>query len=102
VPPVFPSGAGRISPLEAEGYRFLVVSASPACYLASAARFLPVDAVIATPCGMDAEGVYTGEVGENCQGWISPADRGYLAANHLTLDYDASRAYGDSRSDLPC
>ena len=97
----FRQGRDELARLKAEGYRILVVSASPACYLHLLPEFLPVDAVISTPCGMDAEGVYTGKVGENCQGVDKPLRIAeYLAANHLTLDYDASRAYGDSRSDL--
>ena len=64
---------------------------------------LGFDAVLATPCGLGPDGQrYTGLVGENCKG-VEKSLRiaAYLAANHLELDWEESRAYGDSLSDVP-
>lgn len=99
---VFPKAREEMARLHAEGYRILVVSASASVYMDMLPEFLPADGVIATACGWDADDCCNGRVGENCKGVQKPLRIAeYLAANHLTLDYDASRAYGDSASDAP-
>ena len=99
---LYPLGAAELNRLRAEGYRILFVSASPDVYMRVLPEFLPADAVIATPCGLDNDNRYTGLVGENCKGIDKPLRIAeYLAANHLELDWEHSRAYGDSPSDAP-
>lgn len=99
---IFRQGEAELARLRAEGYAIVVVSASASAYMNVLPEFLPVDGVLATVCGVDADGRYNGRVGENCKGVQKPLRIAeYLAANHLTLDYDASRAYGDSASDAP-
>ena len=51
---------------------------------------------------MDADGIYTGDSGENYKGLQKPLRlASYLAAKRWELDWDASCAYGDSASDWP-
>lgn len=99
---VFQPGAAEAARLRDAGYHVLVVSASASAYMNVLPEFLPADGVLSTICGVDADGRYNGRVGENCKGLQKPLRIAeYLAANHLTLDYNASRAYGDSASDAP-
>lgn len=99
---MFRDGRTEIDRLKAEGYTIMVVSASSEAYMHLLPEFLPVDAVLATRCGIDVNDVYTGQVGQNCKGIEKPLRiAAYLAAHHMELDYDASRAYGDSLSDAP-
>lgn len=101
-PRFFRQGVAEVTRLHEEGYVVLVVSASAELYMRLLPEFMPVDAVLATRCGLDAAGRYTGQVDENCKGVQKPLRIAeYLAAHHLELDYDASRAYGDSPSDIP-
>ncbi len=100
---LYPAGLKELRRLREEGYRVLLVSASPEVYMNAVGRALGVDAVLATPCGLSPDGKrYTGLVGENCKG-VEKSLRiaAYLAANHLELDWEQSRAYGDSFSDAP-
>lgn len=100
---LFPAGIAELRRLQQAGYRVLLVSASPEAYMLAVGRALGVDAVLATPCGLTPDGQrYTGLVGENCKG-VEKSLRiaAYLAANHLELDWEQSRAYGDSLSDVP-
>lgn len=99
---VFRQGAAEVARLREAGYHVLVVSASASVYMNVLPEFLPADGVLSTVCGVDADDRYNGRVGENCKGVQKPLRIAeYLAANHLTLDYSASRAYGDSASDAP-
>ena len=100
---LFPAGMAELRRLQREGYRLLLVSASPEVYMRAIGQALGFDAVLATPCGLGPDGQrYTGLVGENCKG-VEKSLRiaAYLAANHLELDWEESRAYGDSLSDVP-
>ena len=99
---VFADGLAELKRLREAGYRIVVVSASASVYMRVLPEFLPVDAVMSTVCAVDAEGRYNGLIGENCKGLQKPLRIAeYLAASHATLDYDRSRAYGDSASDAP-
>lgn len=99
---IFRDGRAEIERLKTEGYTVVVVSASAEAYMHLLPEFLPVDAVLATRCGLDADDVYTGQVGQNCKGVEKPLRiAAYLAAHHMELDYDTSCAYGDSLSDAP-
>ena len=97
---VFRDGLAELSRLRQEGKRILVVSASASVYMRVLPEFLPVDGVLSTVCAVGADGRYNGLIGENCKGIQKPLRIAeYLAANHLTLDFDTSCAYGDSASD---
>lgn len=99
---VYQEGLQELRRLREEGKHILVASASASVYMRVLPEFLPVDAVLATDCAIDADGRYNGLIGENCKGLQKPLRiASYLAANHMTLDYDASCAYGDSASDAP-
>lgn len=98
----FSGAVQEMQRLKDEGYHVLVVSASVTAYMDVLPSYLPADDVIATVCGMDGDGKYNGYLGDNCRGVQKPLRiAAYLAANHLLLDYEASRAYGDSPSDEP-
>ncbi|MGN1020449.1 MAG: HAD family hydrolase [Aristaeellaceae bacterium] len=98
----FQEGLQELWRLREEGYRILVVSASADVYMRVLPEFLPVDAVLATTCEVDAGGRYTGGVGVNCKGEEKPRRiAAWLDAQGLTLDVEASCAYGDSPSDAP-
>ena len=82
---LFPAGMAELRRLQREGYRLLLVSASPEVYMRAIGQALGFDAVLATPCGLGPDGQrYTGLVGENCKG-VEKSLRiaAYLAANHL-------------------
>lgn len=99
---VFREGLAELQRLKAEGYHVLVVSASASVYMRVLPEFLPVDDVLSTVCAVDADGRYNGLIGENCKGLQKPLRIAeYIASRHFTVDYDASRAYGDSASDAP-
>ena len=98
----FKDGLAELQRLRKEGKKILVVSASASVYMRVLPEFMPVDAVLATVCAVDADGRYNGLIGENCKGLQKPLRIAeYLAANHMTLDYETSCAYGDSDSDAP-
>ena len=86
--------------LKAAGYTIVVVTASAEAYMRLLPEFLPVDAVLSTPCET-MDGVYTGVVGVNCRGEEKVRRiQAYLQAQDMEVDAD-SRAYGDSASDAP-
>lgn len=98
----FKDGLEELKRLRKEGKKILVVSASASVYMRVLPEFLPVDAVLSTVCAVDEDGRYNGLIGENCKGLQKPLRIAeYLAANHMTLDYATSCAYGDSASDAP-
>lgn len=98
----FQDGLKELWRLRGEGYRILVVSASAEVYMRVLPEFLPVDAVLCTACPVDADGCYTGEVGDNCKGDEKPRRiEAYLKTQQLRLDKSRSCAYGDSPSDAP-
>lgn len=98
----FRDGFKELCRLRGEGYRILVVSASPDVYMRVLPEFLPVDDVLATPCALDNAGRYTGEVGANCKGDEKPLRiAAYLKEQDLSIDRSRSRGYGDSPSDAP-
>lgn len=97
-----PGARAELGKLRAEGFRIVVVTASAEVYMRLLPEFLPVDDVIATRCPLDAEGRYTGDVGENCKGDEKPRRiQAWLEERGLTADWPACRAYGDSLSDAP-
>ncbi len=99
---LYEAGIAEMKKLKSQGYYVLVVSASPSVYMDVLPEFLPADGVISTVCGLDAQACYNGLVGENCKELQKPLRIAeYLASNHLVLDPQQSRAYGDSKSDAP-
>lgn len=98
----FQDGLREMDRLRAEGKRIVVISASPEVYLRLLPEFMPVDAVLATPCTLDDSGCYTGEVPVNCRGEEKLRRlRRYLTENDLSIDRAASWSYGDSLGDRP-
>lgn len=101
-PNFFPEGKKTLAQLKAEGKRLIVISASADVYMRVLPEFMPVDAVLSTRCEVDAHGCYTGKIESNCKGEEKPRRlAAYLETQHLTLDKEASCAYGDSPSDAP-
>lgn len=98
----FTDGLREMERLKAEGKRIVVISASPEVYMRLLPAYMPVDAVLATPCTLDAEKRYTGEVPVNCRGEEKLRRlRVYLEEHDLSIDRAASCSYGDSLGDRP-
>ncbi len=97
-PRLRPEGLREIERLRRDGLRIVVLSASTDVYMRLLPEIVPADDVLATPCLLDADGRYTGKMGENCRGaekvrrW-----REFSAREGLR----ALRAYGDSPGDAP-
>ena len=93
---LYPDAVREMRKLSEEGFRIIVITASPSVYMRMLPVLLPVHTVLATPC-LETDGRYTGKVGPNCRGeqkivrWDAWRDSRMQAV----------RAYGDSRSDLP-
>lgn len=98
----FHDGFKELCRLRGEGYRIVVVSASPEVYMRVLPEFLPVDDVLFTTCSLDQNGCYTGDVGVNCKGNEKVLRiESYLKERGLSIDRAHSRGYGDSPSDAP-
>lgn len=100
-PRLFEDAIAELWRLKSTGHTVVVVSASADVYMHLLPEFLPVDAVLATRCTVE-NGAYNGKVEANCRGEEKPRRiAAWLAENGLTLDAEASCAYGDSVSDAP-
>lgn len=100
-PRLFEQGIAELWRLKSEGYTIVVVSASVDLYMHLLPEFLPVDAVLATPC-LKENGCYTSRIAANCKGEEKPRRiAAWLQENGIELDVATSRAYGDSPSDAP-
>ena len=87
-----------------EGYHILLVSASPYAYLKYFEIKMPqIDKVIATELNVDAEGKYINTMkGENCSGEEKVRRiNQYLDQNNLSINFEESYAYSDSKTDKP-
>lgn len=99
---MFADGLHEIDTLRKQGMKIIVVSASPDVYMRVLPEFLPVDAVIATPCTVDEAGCYTGRIARNCRREEKPKMiEAWLHTQELALDMAASEAYGDTAGDVP-
>ena len=99
-PRLYHDGMSELWQLKAAGYTIVVVTASAEVYMRLLPEYLPVDAVLSTPCEV-ADGVYTGAFGANCRGEEKVRRiQAYLQAQDMEVDAD-SRAYGDSASEAP-
>ena len=99
-PRFYHDGMSELWQLKAAGYTIVVVTASAEAYMRLLPEFLPVDAVLSTPCET-ADDVYTGAFGANCRGEEKVRRiEAYLQSGGMTVDAD-SRSYGDSPSDAP-
>lgn len=97
----FQAGLKALWNLRAQGVKPVIVSASPDVYMRVIAEFLPVEAVLSTPCEV-IDGRYTGRVGENCKGDEKPRRiEAWLQEKELSIDKERSSGYGDSPSDAP-
>ena len=96
VPRIFPAALKKMQEHHLNGNIVLLVSASPACYLSHIKEFLPLDAVLATTTDKQHR------VLTNVRGDEKPRQvKQWLEEQHITPDWPASCAYGDSKSDLP-
>lgn len=93
----FPEARAELERLKAQGYRIIVVTASPSVYMDMLPRVLPVDGVIATPCRQRLD-AYEGVIGENVKGEEKVR---LIHAYFGSIQVPDGRAYGDSLSDAP-
>ena len=100
----FPEARAELERLKAQGYRIVVVTASPSVYMHMLPKVLPVDDVIATSCYQHQYlHTYEGVIGENVKGEEK------IRRIHIQFGYyqepfpplPDGRAYGDSASDAP-
>lgn len=102
VPDFFVEGLSALQELRKQGVYIVIVSASPDVYMRMLPSFLPIDAVIATPCEIGPDGSYTGHITCNCKGDMKPKlIEQWLQKQGWSIDQAASSAYGDSLSDAP-
>ena len=95
LPRIFGQGKAALEAKKQEGYRVLLLSASTENYMQHVARALQVDGLICTK--LDAQARVT----ENCKGEMKvQLLKRYLKEKEMEADFDASCAYGDSKSDL--
>ncbi len=98
VPRLFPKGQEVIKEHKSKGHQVLIITASPAFYLAPLTDMLPIDGLIGTRVDVDENDVY---IGDNCRGIQKPlrlAD--YLACKGDQLDAKHSTGYGDTTGDI--
>ena len=96
LPRIFNQGKAALEAKKQEGYHVIFLSASTENYMQHVAKALQVDGLICTK--LDAQARVT----ENCKGETKVHRlQKYLKENELDVDWDASCAFGDSKSDLP-
>ncbi len=96
LPRIFSQGKAALEAKKQEGYHVLLLSASTENYMQHVAEALKVDGLICTTLDKQAK------VTENCKGETKVHRlQKYLKENELDVDWDASCAFGDSKSDLP-
>lgn len=96
LPRIFRQGQAALEAKKHEGYHVLLLSASTENYMQHVAKALKVDGLICTTLDKQAK------VTENCKGETKVRRlQEYLKENELDVDWDASCAFGDSKSDLP-
>ncbi|MDD8049373.1 MAG: HAD family hydrolase [Thomasclavelia sp.] len=90
----------RIKELHEEGYYIIICSASVEAYLKYCK--LPVDKIIGTRT-LDIDGKLSGRmIGLNCKDNEKVIRiNEVLLDNHISIDYNNSYAYSDSKSDIP-
>ena len=99
-PIVYDEALDLIAQHKAAGHKVFIVSASPEEIVAPLARYLGVDAHLATRSEIDAEGRYSGRMAFYCYG-PEKAVAMRAVAEAEDIDLDASYAYSDSATDLP-
>jgi HAD superfamily hydrolase (TIGR01490 family) len=99
-PIVYDEALDLIAMHQSAGRPVFIVSASPEEIVAPLARYLGVDAYLATTSRIDADGRYTGETDFYCYGPHKAVAMAAVAAER-GIDLNASWAYSDSATDLP-
>ena len=100
----FPEARAELERLKTQGYRIVVVTASPSVYMRMLPEVLPVDDVAATSCYMHQYlHTYDGVIDENVKG-EEKVRRIHLQFGYIQVPFPplpTGRAYGDSLSDAP-
>ncbi len=99
-PIVYDEALELIAEHRASGHKVFIVSASPEEIVAPLARYLGVDAHLATRSEIDDEGRYSGRMAFYCYG-PEKAVAMREVADAEDIDLAASYAYSDSATDLP-
>jgi len=96
LPRLYRQGRAAMEGKKAEGYHVVILSASTENYMQYAAHALQADGLICTKLNEKAEVIL------NCKGENKPLLlQKYLKEKELEVDWEASCAYGDSKSDVP-
>lgn len=99
---IYNSAINEIKKKKAEGYKVLLVSASPECYIKYFESIEEIDYVMGTVFHF-SEGKYINKIiGENCKGQEKVNRINiWLEKNNITIDRELSYVYSDSYSDEP-
>jgi HAD superfamily hydrolase (TIGR01490 family) len=99
-PIVYDEALELIAHHKRSGHKVFIVSASPEEIVAPLARYLGVDAHLATRSEIDDDGRYSGRMAFYCYGPEKAVAMRQVAADE-DIDLAASYAYSDSATDLP-
>lgn len=91
-----------IKKLKNEGYKIILISASPEFYLNELYNIKEIDKIIGTKYYC-IDGIYEAKIeGKNCKGEEKVKRLyEYMNENNITADFDKSYMFSDSLSDLP-
>lgn len=96
LPRLFRQGVAQVKRHVANGDTLLLVSASSEIYMKHVLKYLPFDAMLATPT------TYQGTVSGNCRGEEKVRRvKAWLQEQGIEADWAASAAYGNSAHDIP-
>ena len=99
---MYKDGLKEVREKKSKGYKVVLVSASPECYIKYFNTIEEVDFVIGTILEETKDNYINEIVGENCKGEekVRRINK-FLEENKITIDYENSFAYSDSLADIP-
>lgn len=99
---LYSDGIEKLKELKAQGYKVVLISASPEFYLHKLYEIKEVDYIIGTRFKFE-ENIFVGMMdGNNCKGEEKVVRLNeFIKENNLDVDYENSHMYSDSLSDLP-
>lgn len=99
---LYSDGINHLKKLKAEGYRVILISASPEFYMKKFYNIPEVDFIMGTRFSFNEDKFACLMDGLNCKGEEKVVRlKKYLEENNIEVDYENSHMYSDSLSDLP-